>query len=366
MKILIALCFIFSQNLSAKGPLENIEVIQTETEDGATLKGIRLINKDQEKVLLVHGFSENYNVFETLAQKLHSMGYDVYAFNMRGHGNDDQKSKVRGYQSSSETNIGIFGFDHIVARDVPAMIDFVYDGKPILVLGHSLGGSAARAFLNGIRDYGDGIHQTQDSRKLNKYLKKVKTLINVGSPTSFQISDFRFKIWTKLPERLTNFMLTPIMRKYLGEYIFSGLIEKDNIENTEKLFTKGFSVIPPDLIQDVQRWSEEGFESRNGASYEGQKISTELSMLQIVGGKDQLVPLSEVLREHEKNHITESPQIVVMKNFDHIDLVYGKKSSSILEPLISFFLENKSLSGLKKSNELKVVLPKTRSCTQIF
>lgn len=363
MKILILLLFLALPAFAFSIHVENIETVTT---DGARLKGVRWVNEGGQRILLIHGFSENTNVFNDIAKELNELGYDVYAFNLRGHGNDNQRSKVRGYSSHIETKNGIYSFDQVVSRDVPAMIDFVYDGSPIVVLGHSLGGSAARYFLNGVRDYGDGLHQTSDSRKLNKYLSKVKNLINVGSPTSFQKSDFRFKIWKKLPESLTNLMLTPLMRRYLGEYVFSGLVETDNIEDKEKLFSEGFSVISPDFIQDVQRWGHGKYESRNGTAYEGQKISPDLNFFQVLGSADQLVTLKEILSEQDKFEITKKSQIVVLKNFGHIDLIYGQKSSNLLAPIVSEVIENESLKGVKSTDKVKVIEAKPRSCSSLF
>jgi pimeloyl-ACP methyl ester carboxylesterase len=354
----VILAFTFSTPLYSKEKAIVTESIETQTKDGVELQGVRWVNEGQKRILLIHGFSENLNVFRDLAKNLYLQGYDVYAFNSRGHGNDDQRSHVEEEISS---------FDHLVTQDIPAMIDFIYDGEPIEILGHSLGGSAARYFLNGIRNNGKGLYQSKSQAKINKYLNKVKNLITVGSPTSFQKSDFRFQIWTKLPASVTPFMLKSVMRKYLGEYIFSGLIEMKNIDNPNGIFVDSFSVVSEDLVSDIHRWSEGQFESRNGTLYESQKVLPELNFYQIVGGLDQLVPLEEILNEHEKYNITENPQILVMKDFGHIDLVYGKKSSSLLGSIINEISTHGSLESLKNSRKIKIV-PFTRnlSCNNLF
>lgn len=366
-----------SSFVQAKGPqFDPIAIpVEAETLDHAQLKGVRFPNEGGQRVLLIHGFSENTNVFNDFALNLYKQGYDVFAFNFRGHGNDEQRSLVRGQKASQETKTGAYGFDRVITQDIPTMIDFVYDGKPIMVIGHSLGGAASRLFLSGVRDYGDGVHLTKDSRKLNKYLNKVKSLTAIGSPTSFQKADFRFKLWTKLPDSLTNLMLQPAMRKYLGEYIFASLTNLDNIKNpkdpkaTERLFTEAFSLIGSDLISDVQRWSENVFSSRTGVQYEGLSVPQGLKFYQIAGGEDKLVPLDEILREHSEFKITSTPELLLFKNFSHIDLVAGRKSARMLGQLVPYIEAGKSFNAVKSGNEIKPIQINTRSqrsCAKLF
>ena len=373
MKITILLLLIWAAPFISLAKESNIstESIETVTQDNAVLKGTRWVNEGKPRILLVHGFSENTNIFFDLALSLQKAGYDVFAFNFRGHGNDHERSLVEGAKPKANHKNGAYGFDRVITQDMPAMIDFVYDGKPIVVLGHSLGGASLRLFLSGVRDYGEGLYLTRDDRKLDKYLSKVKSLINVGTPTSFQKSDFRYRIWTKLPDSLTNLMLQPIMRKYLGEYVFSGLINMENIKNQDRLFAEGFSLIPADLIQDVQRWAVEKFQSRTYFSddrvqYEGLKVPEKLKFFQIVGSKDHLVPPKEIINEHEEYRITEKPQVVLMKSFGHIDLVYDQKSAKILTPMIDEIYKSERIED-SLSKDTKVLKPKISfSCSKLF
>lgn len=378
MKFVLSLILLLSVDVMAKPNFISMEMIETVTEDHATLRGVRWANPGKQRVLLVHGFSENTTIFQDLATRLHGMGYDVFAFNYRGHGNDNFRSLVQGQDTKKQTKSGVYSFDRIVTHDVPAMIDYVYNGKPIVTIGHSLGGSALRFFLSGIRDYGDGLVYTQDPKKLNKYITKIKTLINLGSPTSFQKSDLRFKAWTKLPEYLTNWALNPTTRKYLGEYLFAGLINMDNVRDSDRLFTDGFSLIPIDIIQDVQRWSDTVYSSRSGIQYEGLKVPSSVPFFQVVGGADNLVPLEEVVREQNEYKVTENPKIIVMRNFGHIDMTYDQPSAEILTPALDIIIKKKSIESLKQNKKFRVIEINSRfasrwtsqltslKCNQIF
>ncbi len=363
MRIFI-LVFFMAFNIQAN-PIV-IQNIETVTRDNATLKGVRWANEGKPRILLVHGFSENTTVFQDLAVKLHEMGYDVFAFNFRGHGNEAQRSLVKGKNPNQETKIGTYSFDRVITQDIPAMIDYVYDGKPIVTLGHSLGGSALRFFLSGVRDYGKGA-TLESSKKLQEYTLKVQTLINLGSPTSFQISDLRFKAWKKLPTSLTNLALNPVMRKYLGQYIFSGLVNMDNIRDSERLFSEGFSIIPVDIIHDVRRWSDTIYSSRTGIQYEGLPLASGTNFFQVLGGTDNLVPLEEALREHKEYRITNNPKLIVMKNFGHVDLAYDQPSAKLLSSIVDTIVKKNNVENLKNKNirviELKV---KILSCNHLF
>lgn len=86
---------------------------------------------------LVHGFGEHSGRYEELASWLARRGVAVHAFDLRGHG---RTAGRRGHAAS---------FD-LLLDDVATMIDRVsveHPGLPRVLLGHSMGGLLATAFV---------------------------------------------------------------------------------------------------------------------------------------------------------------------------------------------------------------------------
>lgn len=85
--------------------------------------------------VLVHGLAEHSGRHDALARRLAARGYAVHAFDQRGHGRT----------AGARSNIGRFA--DLVA-DVAACIGRARDehpARPVLLLGHSMGGAVALA-----------------------------------------------------------------------------------------------------------------------------------------------------------------------------------------------------------------------------
>jgi pimeloyl-ACP methyl ester carboxylesterase len=99
-------------------------------------------------VILCHGLGANHFGFDlapevSLARRLAALGHDVFALELRGHGDSDAAT-LRG-----ERRWG-FTFDDYLRRDVPAAIDRVRElaGAPAVHwIGHSMGGILLYAYL---------------------------------------------------------------------------------------------------------------------------------------------------------------------------------------------------------------------------
>lgn len=91
-------------------------------------------------LLLTHGFAEYAERYVEryygLIPRLNALGFDVYAFDLRGHG---RSSGARGV-----ADIGRTVEDHRAARRALAV-----NGKPIFLFGHSLGGLVTAASVAG-------------------------------------------------------------------------------------------------------------------------------------------------------------------------------------------------------------------------
>lgn len=91
-------------------------------------------------LLLTHGFAEYAERYAAhyshLIPRLNALGFDVYAFDMRGHGRSPGARGVADIERTVE--------DHQAARRALAV-----NGKPIFLFGHSLGGLVTAASVAG-------------------------------------------------------------------------------------------------------------------------------------------------------------------------------------------------------------------------
>ena len=111
-------------------PLEGTTRI-IETVDGALLHTVS-VGTGERTVLLAHGFASEANAWSLLAPLLVERGFRVVAFDQRGHG---------------QSTIGTDGVStDAMSLDYGAVLE-VYDLNNVILVGHSMGGFLALAFL---------------------------------------------------------------------------------------------------------------------------------------------------------------------------------------------------------------------------
>lgn len=126
-------------------PRSSFEELEIHTSDGAVLRA--LVDDPPEgsalrgTVVLAHAMFARKSSFGRrdqpgLSSALAARGFRTVAFDFRGHGD------------STAPRGGQWGYDDLVRQDLPAVVDCARargDGKPVLVVGHSLGGHVALA-----------------------------------------------------------------------------------------------------------------------------------------------------------------------------------------------------------------------------
>lgn len=118
--------------------------------DGASLAGYRALPDGPEKgvVQVAHGMAEHFPRYAHLAATLTAAGWAVYGADHRGHG---ASAHVHGLGS-----FGPGGFEGLV-EDMAALsarAKAEHPGKPLVLLGHSMGSFAAQLYL---LKHGDGL-----------------------------------------------------------------------------------------------------------------------------------------------------------------------------------------------------------------
>lgn len=109
------------------------------TADGLRLSGIRraAARPVRGRFFLVHGLGEHSGRYERVAAYLNGRGYDVQAFDLRGHGRSEGG---RGHAPACD----------FLMDDIAAFLDQADDGEagmPGFLFGHSLGGSLVANYV---------------------------------------------------------------------------------------------------------------------------------------------------------------------------------------------------------------------------
>ena len=153
------------------------------TRDGVTLVAKRYANPGGIPVILLHGFASNYNTWDvpgkSLGKYLADRGYDVWLFNLRGHGEWE-------FQSGPSEGPGNWDFDTFAVYDIPAMVEKVYSatGQRPFWIGHSMGGILIYAYLEGVKpektSYGFTVTSSPEIAKERNQI--LRGFVAVGSP----------------------------------------------------------------------------------------------------------------------------------------------------------------------------------------
>ncbi len=124
--------------------LSYAERMRHQTSMTTTPEGLRLHQQawlgDAPKaaVVLVHGYAEHSGRYEHVAQRFTEAGYDVYAFDLRGHGRS-QGSPRAFVQTLDEHTSDVEQFVASVRQQTGDL--------PLFLLGHSMGGAISARFL---------------------------------------------------------------------------------------------------------------------------------------------------------------------------------------------------------------------------
>lgn len=172
---------------------ENAIHHQILTEDRVELNILELLSEDGEKVLngpailLVHGFTSNWNSWKYAAEVYRKNGYRVFIANWRGHGQGQYRS-VDFDDSQSDSKMR---FENLSIYDVPALVDFVStqnNGQSIIYQGHSMGGMMAHLAFSGLNQNSSG-QLFIDKKRIQYFSKKIAAFIPVASPLSLSTND---------------------------------------------------------------------------------------------------------------------------------------------------------------------------------
>lgn len=308
---------------------QKAEQIQLLRPDGIILKGAVLGPKNGDPILLSPGYSGSAAYMSELAELLADKGFRVYSYSLRGKGSGELRSNYRNQKNLFE---GQFSFDQMVPDKI-AFIEAIYQlhKKPLIIAGHSLSGLVIRAVSTGLVIQED--RHRIDNRlriKMKKMVKKA-VLIKSPSPLITKMDEFEIKMslkekanFVKAQQIITRVLPTlskakqSLVGKFFGaisrkipfkNQMASGFLEltdfllSDVIASSDLKGSKTFHSIrtalaeriEADIIDDIRRFSNEGFITRKGldmaeAYFDLSTLDQRFPIELISGSKDILAP----------------------------------------------------------------------------
>ncbi|MBW1897948.1 MAG: alpha/beta fold hydrolase [Deltaproteobacteria bacterium] len=180
-------------------------------------------NDNRPAVTLVPGFANNSNCFNisnrySIAKDFADMGLWVYLFDPRGVGINEGRFDP------------YYTVDTMIDYDLPTVVRFIHarsNGKPTILLGHSMGGVVSESMvLNwSLRKHMDRIDTLSMEQKnvlkqtlpplneVDQYLKTVRGIISLGSPKFFKKKShlfFPIALWLNHLSRILRLRQVPV------------------------------------------------------------------------------------------------------------------------------------------------------------
>lgn len=153
-------------------------------------------------ILLAHGFAEYAERYvahyHQLVPKLNALGFNVYAFDLRGHG---RSPGARGVTDMREAVT-----DHIAARRALA-------GKPLFLFGHSLGGLVTAA--SAARDKSDvaGVILSAPALSISApaHLRAIAGVVSIFAPGARLVPPLDPDGLSRIPEEVAAYRADPMI-----------------------------------------------------------------------------------------------------------------------------------------------------------
>lgn len=324
---------------------------KAETPDHVGLNYVELLDEnDQEMsgppILLMHGFTSNWNSFLFAANYYRNQGFRVFAANWRGHGQGQTRSVV--LNKTFDGSDLRYGFENLPIYDVPTMIDAIYEktGQKVIYQGHSMGGMMAHLAFAGLTFDNQG-YVAVSSARARDFEKKVAAFIPVGSPLdlapdqkqkndivdlylmtfgiqldhSNRLSELSLPL--TLVERMNLRTMYEVMRAS-GRY--DGLMNLKNMTFEEYVFMNryGGSDVPHSLLVSLKSFRDDGYKlgfvDLSSLSFRREGYLTKIPTLVVSADLDSLAPISQQKELSSQNQLPH----VVFENTGHVDLIASK------------------------------------------
>lgn len=316
------------------------ELVVTRGPSGVPLAMVRKRSVDARgklaPVLLIHGYGQNRYVWHlparSLANHLARAGFDVWNLDLRGHG------RSRHLGARRPTHVAEF-----VLEDVPAAIEEVQrltDGRPVYLLGHSLGGLVSYAVagrmagaIGGIITLGSPYHFTRGSWPLRLL---GGAMLTVDRRLSFGHGALGLKGWGEAMRLARGFIESPFFPLPIRGFV-PGSMEPDILAQHMSLaMDSGSITVLRNMFLDAAESRRSGHRLGGLGGFADAFEAKDLPLLVIAGTHDDLAPPASVAPAYENSRSRDKTYRAFPRG--HIDLIIGRDSPQTIWPLIEAWL----------------------------
>ncbi|MCB0347341.1 MAG: alpha/beta fold hydrolase [Bdellovibrionales bacterium] len=349
--------------------LQEAKSIHFTRPDGIILKGFTLGAKNSNPVVLVPGYFSSAAYYGDVAAILANNGMKPYAYSLAGQGQGELRS---GYSRQRQDYPGQFSFDRHI-NDLIAFIEAVYQihKKPVILVGHSLGGLLVRAVSTG-PDIKDGSHKIspQLRAKLQRMVAK-GIVVNSPSPVISKLENFdlslslsekwkiakgQFIILNAIPvlAKLTD---NPIFKEFryrasslplanlvtsiglrAADFVLSDVVMSADFHGSnvaDSFSTAASERLEKDTVNDLKRFITEGFTTREGldiaTAYLNQNTAAKRFPITIISGSKDILGL-ERFNTVEASHLG-YPHII--NGMTHMSGFFGASAPTLAEIILT-------------------------------
>jgi len=283
-------------------------------------------------VLLVHGFGQNRYAWHlparSFANHLAAAGFDVFNLDLRGHG----RSRHFGARRCR-------GVEDYVREDLPAAVEEVQSlsgGRPVWILGHSLGGLVAYAAapttldgaVAGIVSIGAPYHFTRGSLTLGAATLLFRALGGAPLPNaSLPLGPIGLTMRT-----IRRFAESPLYPFPLRGW-HAGACEPHVLEQHLRL---AFDRAALAEMRDLFDWAAQRRLGGRESDYVERFEAMDLPLLVVAGGNDDLAPPPSVRPGFARSRARDKTYRVLP--LGHIDLLVGRDAPLMTWSLVTGWL----------------------------
>jgi pimeloyl-ACP methyl ester carboxylesterase len=286
-------------------------------------------------VLLVHGFGQNRYAWHlparSLANHLARAGFDVFNLDLRGHG----RSRHFGARRCSSV-------EDYVREDLPHAVEEVRalsGGRPVYLVGHSLGGlvsyAAAPALdgaVAGIVSIGSPYHFTRGSMTLTAIAFAMRAVAFVGLPNApLPLAPIGVTMHT-----IRRFAESPLYPIPLRGW-HAGACEPHVLEQHLRL---AFDRAAMAEMVDMFGWAVENRFGGPGTDYVERFEKLDVPLLVVAGSNDDLAPPASVRPGFQRSGDRDKTYRTLP--LGHIDLLVGRDAPLMTWPLVTQWLDKRA------------------------